>query len=183
MRTVNSESNFSFVPHLKIPLSCFFSFDTKTEKWEQRQSMPVPTQIEAALELNGRIYAVRQDSLYCYDPASDEWTMKSPNGAMTTSAVSSLYKSSEFLYLVEQNGKTHQYDPLENTWKMDGSHFNVRSKIVCTIQHHGMTYTLRQDGIFASDKLETAGSTTTLTKIDDARISKSSFAALVAVDK
>lgn len=183
MRTVNIENSVSVDSHFKTPLLSSFSFDTKSGKWERSNSMPVPTQIDAALELNGKIYAVRKDSLYCYDPVSDEWTTKSPNGAMTTSAVFSLYKSSEYLYMVEQNGKTHQYDPLKNTWKMDGSHLNVRSKILCTIQHHGMTYTLRQDGSFASDKLETDGSMTTLSKIDDARISKSSFAALVAVDK
>lgn len=80
--------------------------------------MPTKTQIDAALELNGKIYAVRSGSLLCYDPDSDEWTTKSANENMNNAKVSSLYKKGSFLYVAEEGGNTHRFDTLNNTWTM-----------------------------------------------------------------
>lgn len=80
--------------------------------------MPTQTQIDAALELNGKIYAVRRGSLFCYDPDSDEWTTKAANENMIDADVSSLYKLDPFLYVAEEDGKTHRFDSLNNIWTM-----------------------------------------------------------------
>lgn len=80
--------------------------------------MPIQTQIDAALELNGKIYAIRRDSLYCYDPNTDEWTTQFTNGNFIYSNDCSMYKSEYCLYISEANGKTHQYDLFSGMWTM-----------------------------------------------------------------
>lgn len=104
-----------------------FSYDTESKQWEPRKSMPTRTQIDAALELNGQIYAVRSGSLFCYDPDSDEWTTKSANEKMNNADVSSFYKSDQFLYAAEEDGTTHRYDSLNNIWTMVRNVFYLAS--------------------------------------------------------
>lgn len=87
--------------------------------------MPNKTQIDAALEWNGRIYAVRRNSLYCYDPDNDVWTLNPINTIPFNSTCVSMYKSTKFLYIAEANGNTHQYDPLKNIWKMVNRNSNT----------------------------------------------------------
>lgn len=80
--------------------------------------MPNNSQIDAALEWNGKIYAARRNSLFCYDPDNDVWTVNPINTISSNSTVVSMYKSAKFLYIAEENGNTHEYDPLKNICKM-----------------------------------------------------------------
>lgn len=79
--------------------------------------MPIKTLIRAAVEYNGKIYAINYHTLFCYDPDTDEWTIDAFNAGLRYGSISSLFKSEGFLY-VATNYLIHRYDHLDNIWTL-----------------------------------------------------------------
>lgn len=80
--------------------------------------MPFRRTIHAAIEMHGKIYAVNEERMLCYDPDSDEWTLKASNEHRN--GVSCMFKSGQFLYTIERTvaQRIYQYNPANNVWTM-----------------------------------------------------------------
>ncbi|MBN1358603.1 hypothetical protein JW988_07535, partial [Candidatus Bathyarchaeota archaeon] len=53
-------------------------YDTITETWETKASMPIDISRFQANVVDGKIYAIGSQFTYVYDPAADSWTEKTP---------------------------------------------------------------------------------------------------------
>lgn len=51
-------------------------YDTVTDTWTTKASMPVQIMEISAQEINGKIYIIGAGQIYVYDPVSDSWTDK-----------------------------------------------------------------------------------------------------------
>ena len=121
-----------FASCFQCPVYTVQAYDPTTDAWADKAPMPIPRQLFAAAELDGKIYAAggctkkgcadsRTDRVDVYDPATDTWSPVAP-----------LLEARDSLALVAMGGRLYtlggyssaggplvavdEYDPNTNTW-------------------------------------------------------------------
>ncbi|XP_055920705.1 kelch-like protein 5 [Eupeodes corollae] len=113
-------------------------YNFATRQWEDLAPLPITsdTGLEIAT-LNGLLYVAMSGNcrLHCYDPTTDEWTLKASkyvklkNIGMT--AVKGYIYVVGGLYHEEKTALVERYDPTTNTWTVGSSLRLERSHIKC----------------------------------------------------
>ena len=97
-------------------------YDTSSETWETKASMPTSEARFEADVVNGKIYAIGSQFTYVYDPATDSWTEKTPFPGKVSDAwwippVSSAVGDQIFVTGEFRTGqRLFIYDTLNDSW-------------------------------------------------------------------
>lgn len=97
-------------------------YDTGSETWETKASMPTIESRFEANAVNGKIYAIGSHFTYVYDPATDSWTEKTPfpgrvsdswwNSPVSTAVGDEIFVSGEF----STGQRLFVYNTLNDSW-------------------------------------------------------------------
>lgn len=75
---VEKEEIGSFIRTFSVSSAVTEVYNTLSETWETKASMPTSESRFEANVVNGKIYAIGADFTYVYNPATDSWTEKTP---------------------------------------------------------------------------------------------------------
>ncbi len=118
-------------------------YDTTTDTWSNKASMPVATNTTEFATVNGKIYAIGGESnaintLQEYDPKTDEWGLKAPmNFARNYHSIAVI---GDKIYAIGGNyqATTDEYDTITNTWKQIASLNAARFDAEATVLNNKM---------------------------------------------
>lgn len=97
-------------------------YDTSSETWETKSSMPTSEARFEANVVNGKIYAIGSQFTYVYDPVTDSWTEKTPfparvsdswwNSPVSTAVGDKIFVTGEF----RTGQRLFVYNTLNDSW-------------------------------------------------------------------